>query len=160
MSLSTEQLEEQVRKLSELNDFLTYRISKMGRLLEAEATLRLKGTGINLTTYRIMLVISIFEEITVSDLARLLVIDRAQVSRLASDMTRKRLLTSKPERSNKLKKLLMLTETGKVLCSELKTRFEGRTDLIAQHATEEELAMLVPLLDRINTSLAERVEGA
>ena len=158
MNFSTEQLEDQMRKLGQLNDFLTYRINKMARLLEAEAALRLKGTGVNLTSYRIMLVISIFEEITVSDLARLLVIDRAQVSRLASDLTQQELLASKPDRSNKLKKLLMLTEKGREKYAELGARFDGRTDLIADHATQEELDILIPLLDRVNRSLADRID--
>lgn len=122
--------------------------------------LRLKGSGINLTTYRIMLVVSIFEEITVSDLARLMVIDRAQVSRLATDMTKQGLLTSKPDRSNKLKKLLMLTPEGHARFAVLREKFEDRQSLVTAHASEEELDVLWRLIERVSQSLTDRIERA
>ncbi|MEL6914310.1 MAG: MarR family transcriptional regulator [Pseudomonadota bacterium] len=160
MNLSAPELEDQMRKLNTLNGHLPYRINKLSKLLEYEAGIRLKGSGINLTTYRIMLVISIFEEITVSDLARLLVIDRAQVSRLSTEMTRQGLLTSKPDRTNKLKKLLMLTEKGTTQFAELRQRFGDRARMITDHATEEELNVLWRLLDRVSVDLTNRIERA
>ncbi|MCH2076709.1 MAG: MarR family transcriptional regulator [Rhodobacteraceae bacterium] len=160
MNFSTQQLRDQMQKLSQLNGHLTYRITKLSKLLEAEAILRLKGTGVNLTSYRIMLVVSIFEEITVSDLARLMVIDRAQVSRLATEMTKQGLLTSKADKSNKLKKLLMLTEEGHARYGELREAFQDRAELITQHATEEELEVLWGIIERVNHSLSDRLEGA
>ena len=160
MNFSTQQLRDQMDKLSQLNSHLTYRITKLSKLLEAEAIHRLKGTGVNLTTYRIMLVVSIFEEITVSDLARLMVIDRAQVSRLATEMTKKGWLTSKPDKSNKLKKLLMLTDEGHAQYASLREGFLDRADLITSHATEEELEVLWGIIERVNHSLADRLETA
>jgi len=160
MNFSTQDLESQMRKLSQINGHLTYRINKLSKLLESEAMLRLKGSGINLTTYRIMLVVSIFEEITVSDLARLMVIDRAQVSRLATDMTKQGLLTSKPDRSNKLKKLLMLTPEGHARFAVLREKFEDRQSLVTAHASEEELDVLWRLIERVSQSLTDRIERA
>ncbi|MEM6728867.1 MAG: MarR family winged helix-turn-helix transcriptional regulator [Pseudomonadota bacterium] len=160
MNITTEHLQDQMKKLSRLNGLLPYRINKVSKLLESEAALRLKGTGINLTTYRMMVMVEIFEEITVSDLARLMVIDRAQVSRLASDMTEQGLLTSKPDKSNKLKKLLMLTQAGHARYDELRMRFEGRSDIIAKNATEEELDVFMRLMDRIGMDLADRIDRA
>ncbi|MEM1233751.1 MAG: MarR family transcriptional regulator, partial [Pseudomonadota bacterium] len=154
MNFSTDQLRDQMQKLSQLNGHLTYRITKLSKLLESEAVMRLKGTGVNLTTYRIMLVVSIFEEITVSDLARLMVIDRAQVSRLATEMTKQGWLTSKPDKSNKLKKLLMLTDAGHVQYARLRAVFKDRADLITEHASEEELEVLWQVIERVNMHLS------
>ncbi|MEM1375188.1 MAG: MarR family transcriptional regulator [Pseudomonadota bacterium] len=147
-----------MQKLSELNGHPTYRITKLSKLLESEAMFRLKGTGINLTTYRIMVVVSIFEEITVSDLARLMVIDRAQVSRLATEMTKQGWLTSKPDKSNKLKKLLMLTQEGRTRYDAIREIFKDRADLITECATEEELAVLWKIIDRVSMNLSDKLE--
>ncbi|MEO0676557.1 MAG: MarR family transcriptional regulator [Pseudomonadota bacterium] len=160
MNFSTHDLEDQMRKLNELNSHLTYRLSKLSKLLEAEAVIRLKGTGINLTTYRIMLIVSIFEEITVSDLARLMVIDRAQVSRLSTEMTRQGLLTSKADKSNKLKKLLMLTPEGKERYEDLRIRFNDRSELVTMHADEEEVNVLLNIVDRVSQHIADKIENA
>ncbi|MEO1797635.1 MAG: MarR family transcriptional regulator [Pseudomonadota bacterium] len=160
MNFSTHDLEDQMRKLNELNSHLTYRLSKLAKLLEAEAVVRLKGTGINLTTYRIMLIVSIFEEITVSDLARLMVIDRAQVSRLSTEMTRQGLLTSKADKSNKLKKLLMLTPEGQERYEDLRIRFNDRSELVTMHADEEEVNVLLNIVDRVSQHLADKIENA
>ncbi|MEL6550738.1 MAG: MarR family transcriptional regulator [Pseudomonadota bacterium] len=160
MNLSAPELEDQMRKLNTLNGHLTYRITKLSKLLEAEAAIRLRDTGTNLTTYRIMLLVSIFDEITVSDLARLMVIDRAQVSRLSTEMTRQGLLTSKPDRTNKLKKLLMLTPDGERHYAELRDKFEDRATIITDHATEEELNVLWKLVDRVSQHLSDRIERA
>ncbi|MEM6897926.1 MAG: MarR family transcriptional regulator [Pseudomonadota bacterium] len=158
MNFSTEHLRDQMLKLSRLNGHLTYRISKLSKLLDAEAAHRLKGTGINLTTYRIMLIISIFEEITVSDLARLMVIDRAQVSRLATEMTRQGYLTSKPDKSNKLKKLLMLTGAGHERFATLRERFKDRSELVTNQANDDELEILWTIIDRVTLDLTDRIE--
>ncbi|MEM1152336.1 MAG: MarR family transcriptional regulator [Pseudomonadota bacterium] len=160
MNFSAHELESQMRKLSQLNGHLTYRITKLSKLLETEATLRLRGSGVNLTTYRIMMVVSIFEEITVSDLARLMVIDRAQVSRIASEMTKQGLLTSKPDRSNKLKKLLMLTQSGHERYREIRANFGERSEVITAHATEDELNILWRLIERVSQDLSDRIDRA
>lgn len=159
MNFSTEQLKDQMQKLSELNGHLTYRIAKLSKLLESEAMMRLKGSGVNLTTYRIMLVVSIFEEITVSDLARLMVIDRAQVSRLATEMTKQGWITSKPDKSNKLKKLLMLTQEGHARFAAIREGFRDRAELITDHATDEELDVLWKIIDRVSISLSDKLDN-
>lgn len=86
MSLSTDDLLERTAKLDALNSYLTFRISRMSKLLEVEGAHRLTGSGINLTAYRMMLVIQVFGEISVSDLRKITLIDRAQISRAATDL--------------------------------------------------------------------------
>lgn len=86
MSLSTDDRLERTAKLDALNSRLTFRISRMNKLLEIEGVHRLAGSGINLTAYRMMLVIQVFGEISVSDLSKIMLIDRAQISRAATDL--------------------------------------------------------------------------
>lgn len=157
MNFSTNLLEEQMRKLNELNGDLPYRITRLSKLLDIEAAQRLRGSGINLTTYRILRVVAIYEEISVSDLARTMVIDRAQISRLAADLARKGHLTSKPDRSNRLKKLLMLTDEGRALFERLSLKFANAPDALTRHVAVDNLDALWRLLDQASQALTARI---
>lgn len=130
MSLSTDELLARVAKLDALNSHLTFRISRMAKLLEVEGSQRLAGSDVNLTAYRMMLVIQVFEEISVSDLAKIMLIDRAQVSRAATDMIARGILEGRADRVSKRKKLLALTDEGTALYATLRKRFDAREDAL------------------------------
>ena len=103
MELTPETLLQRARMLEELNSHLTFRISRLAKLLEAEGAARVAGAAVNLTGYRMMLVVSIFGEITVSDLSKVMVIDRAQISRAATDMIERGLLAARANKASKRK---------------------------------------------------------
>ena len=126
MSLAIDDLLARVAKLEALNTHLTFRVSRMAKLLEVEGAERLVGSGINLTAYRMMLVIQVFGEISVSDLSRIMLIDRAQVSRAGADLIGRGLVEARADRISKRKKLLALTNNGKTLYAELRARFDVR----------------------------------
>lgn len=126
MNLSTDDLLDQVAKRDVLNTHLTFRLSRLAKLLEVEGTQRLAGSGINLTGYRMMLVIEIFGEITVSDLGKIMLIDRAQISRAGADLIERGLLEARGNPSSKRKKMLALTQAGTALYEELRERFDQR----------------------------------
>lgn len=132
MSLSTTDLLERIAKLEALNAHLTFRISRMSKLLELEGTQRLSDSDINLTAYRMMLVIEVFEEISVSDLSKIMLIDRAQISRAATELIDSGLLEARADRISKRKKLLALTASGAELYDRLRTRFDRREAALVQ----------------------------
>ena len=132
MSLSTNDLLERVAKLEALNTHLTFRISRMAKLLEVEGAERLAGSGINLTAYRMMLVIQVFGEISVSDLSRIMLIDRAQVSRAGADLIERGLVEARADRISKRKKLLALTTEGEAVYIELRARFDARETALTE----------------------------
>ena len=124
MSLSTTDLMERIAKLEALNAHLTFRISRMSKLLELEGSQRLSDSEINLTAYRMMLVIEVFGEISVSDLSKIMLIDRAQISRAATELIDTGLLEARADRISKRKKLLALSASGAELYDRLRTRFD------------------------------------
>lgn len=124
MSLSTTNLMERIAKLEALNAHLTFRISRMSKLLELEGSQRLSDSEINLTAYRMMLVIEVFGEISVSDLSKIMLIDRAQISRAATELIDTGLLEARADRISKRKKLLALSASGAELYDRLRTRFD------------------------------------
>ena len=158
MSLSTDPLLARVRMLDELNSHLTFRISRMSKLLEVEGAQRLSDTGINLTAYRTMLVINIFKEISVSDLSRIMVIDRAQVSRGASDLIGRGILESRADARSKRKKLLALTPAGEALYAETRATFDTRETELTD-ALDQNLSALWTSIDRISAYLEAAIEA-
>ena len=137
MSLSTTDLQDRIAKLDALNAHLTFRISRMSKLLEIEGALRLADSGINLTAYRMMLVIHVFEEISVSDLSKIMLIDRAQISRAATELIDAGLLEARADRISKRKKLLALTDSGVALYERLRARFDEREAALTDEIGED-----------------------
>ena len=158
MSLSTDDLLARVAKLDALNAHLTFRISRMAKLLEVEGTARLEGSGINLTAYRMMLVIQVFEEISVSDLARIMLIDRAQISRTGGELIERGLVEARADRISKRKKLLALTRQGEAAYADLRRRFDER-DTALTEAAGDNLQSLWSAVNTI-TDWLESQEGA
>ncbi len=149
MSLSTTDLMERIAKLEALNAHLTFRISRMSKLLELEGAQRLSDSDINLTAYRMMLVIEVFEEISVSDLSKIMLIDRAQISRAATELIGTGLLEARADRISKRKKLLALTAAGAELYDQLRTRFDEREAALV-HEIGSDVDALWAAMNRIS----------
>ena len=158
VSLSTDDLLARVAKLEALNTHLTFRLSRMAKLLEVEGAERLEGSGVNLTAYRMMLVIDVFGEISVSELARIMLIDRAQISRAGADLIERGLVEARADRISKRKKLLALTGEGKTIYSELRTRFDERETALTD-AVGDDLTALWAGVNRVSGWLESTTEA-
>ena len=158
MDLSPELLTQRLRKIEELNAHLTFRISRMSKLLEVEGAQRLAGSGVNLTGYRMLLVIEIFEQISVSDLSKIMVIDRAQVSRAATDMIERGYLETRADKVSKRKKLLTLSDDGRAWFGAIKARFADRHEALEGLLAKNELKGLWGAIDKITDHLVANIE--
>ena len=159
MDLSPETLTQRLQQIQLLNTHLTFRISRMSKLLEADGIARLAGTGMTLTCYRMMLVIEIFEEISVSDLSKIMVIDRAQISRAATDLIERGFLDARADRASKRKKLLALSDAGCRKFETLKALFADRQATIEALLNEDDLKGLWRAIDKITDHLTARAEA-
>lgn len=158
MALSTQALKDQIQRLDILNANLTFRISRLSKVLEVEGAQRIAGSGVNLTGYRMMMVIGIFEEISVSDLSKLTVIDRAQISRAASELIERGLLEARADANSRRKKLLALTAAGQAQLAELKAPFAERQAEIEALLDPADLAGLSNAIEKISAYLDQRLE--
>ncbi len=157
MDLSTERLAMQMRNIARLEEHLSFRIARLSKLLDVESALRLEGSGVNLTSYRILLVVDIFDEITISDISRIVVIDRAQISRAATVLIEEGYLSAKPDPSSKLKKLLTLTEAGREKFASLWALFDDRQPAMEKRLSADELSGLSGAIDKLTEFLQERI---
>lgn len=153
-----EQMQQRLNALAELEKRLSFRISRLSKLLDNHASKHLAQYGLGLTWYRILMVLNIFGETTAADLSRLMVIDRAQISRAVSDLLRKGYLRQQEDPLNRRKKLLNLTDAGRVLLSEVQPQLEARQKVFVDLLEEDELAALRGAIDKISRALAIELE--
>ncbi|MDH3661854.1 MAG: MarR family transcriptional regulator [Alphaproteobacteria bacterium] len=132
MKLTSAALESQLEKVRELESQLTFRIAVLSKRLDQQVVALLKDTPLNLTSYRILVVIDTFEEISISDISRFNAIDRAQVSRTAIELEKQGLVTFRSDPSSRRKKMVVLTEAGQALLDDLHPRFEARQKKLEQ----------------------------
>lgn len=132
MKLTSAALESQLEKVQELESQLTFRLAVLSKLLDQQVVALLKGTPLNLTSYRILIVVNTFEEISISDISRFNAIDRAQVSRTAVDLEKSGFVSFRGDPRSKRKKLVLLTEAGRAFLDEVRPKFEARRKALEQ----------------------------
>ncbi|WP_204114483.1 MarR family winged helix-turn-helix transcriptional regulator [Shimia biformata] len=125
-----DELEARLEKVRELESNLTFQIALVNRILENQVLDIVSGHDLNLTGYRVMRVASIFGAISLSDLSRQMLVDRAQISRTASGLEARGLIEYRQDGTNKRKKMVTLTATGRALMDELAPAFQARRQKI------------------------------
>ncbi|MSU91294.1 MarR family transcriptional regulator [Rhodobacteraceae bacterium 2CG4] len=153
-----ERMQHRLAALAELERRLSFRISRLSKLLDSHAAKQLAPHELGLTWYRILMVLSIFGQTTAADLSRLMVIDRAQISRAVSDLLARGLLAQQTDPNNRRKKLLNLTPAGRAILSEVQPMLESRQKVFADLLDEDELMALRSAIDKISRHLALELE--
>ncbi len=126
MNLTSDNLNRQLEKVKKLESLKTFQLARLSKMLEHHGQSLIEDSNINLTGYRMLVIIDIFEEITLSDLSRVMLIDGAQISRAAKDLVAKNYIEYRAVPGNQRKKFLAHTAEGSKLLQILKPRFAKR----------------------------------
>lgn len=155
MHLSVKNLEAQLEKVRALESQLTFRLSLLSKLLDQQAQGFLEGEIINLTSYRILSIVSTFGTVSISDISRYCGIDRAQVSRSAVDLDRHGLVTFSEDPTSRRKKLVTLSASGQALLDQLMPRFLARNVALDTLLGPERRAALTEAITILTDHLQE-----
>lgn len=158
--IESEQAQHRLAALTELEGHLSFRIARLSKLMDNLTSQQLSQTGLNLTWYRILMVLGIFGETTAADLSRLMVVDRAQISRATADLVDEGFVHSRPDPKNRRKKLLRLSEKAQTLMAKTQPMVEVRQGLIFAILTDEERNGLVAAIDKLSRHLAAELENS
>lgn len=109
-----------------MDDNVTYMLATVAKQAENEMTTLLSGTNLNITAYRIIASLAEYDTVSISDLGRILRIDRAQVSRAAVVMEGQGYVAFADHPQNRRKKMVSLTEGGRTTLAEIAPRFAER----------------------------------
>ena len=132
MNMTSKELEIQLNRLREFESNVTFQFSMISKLMDQNALELLSDTPLNLTAYRLLRTVETFEVISIADLSRHMVIDNAQVSRTASNLGKQGLVVFRSDPKSKLRKMVVLSESGVELMEKLAPRFAARRKVVAE----------------------------
>ena len=158
MLLDTERMRRRLAALTELESHLSFRVARLSKLLDTHASRQLVDREVNLTGYRVLMVLGVLGETTSADLSRVMVIDPAQISRTVSDLLAAGLLHDRVDPASRRRKLLRLSEEGRAELDGVRHRFEARQRVMAELLSEEELDGLTAAIDKLSRHFARELE--
>lgn len=158
MYLDSETTRARLDALSRLERRLTFRIARLSKLLDIHATHILAGSELNLTGYRLLMVLETFDQTTAADLSRLMVIDRAQISRALAQMIQNNLIAERQDPGNQRRKLLTLTDAGRAKVEMLRPAFEEREATLFSLMNTQERTALLSAIDTLSRHLATTLD--
>lgn len=147
MKLTSRELETQLENVRALESRLTFRLSTLSKLIDQGGMRMLEGSPLSLTAYRVLNVVDTFDTMSVSDISRYCVIDRAQASRMATDLETKGWVAFQNDPESKRKKIVVLTKAGRELLDSIRPRFIDRNARLDEQLGPERRAALIDAID-------------
>ncbi|WP_164660126.1 MarR family winged helix-turn-helix transcriptional regulator [Tropicibacter sp. Alg240-R139] len=126
MTITSKELEKRLERVRTLESNVTFQFATISKLMDQNAQELLVGTPLNLTGYRVLKMVETFESLSIADLSRQMVTDSAQISRVATDLGAKGLVSFQSDPKNKRRKLVKLSKDGEALMQTLAPRFSAR----------------------------------
>ncbi|MQQ09455.1 winged helix DNA-binding protein [Epibacterium sp. SM1979] len=143
--------------LSQLEEHLSFRVSRLSKLMDNHSAKNIRHPQLNLTDYRILLVLDLFHETSAADLSRIMVIDRAQISRSVAALRTGAFLEERTDPKNKRRKLLRLSAKGTDALSGEQPFFSARQAEFEDLLSPDELAGLTAAIDKLSRHLAQEL---
>lgn len=146
--------------IATLESRLSFRLAVLQRMLDRQLARLLASHGMSIADYRIMLTIDAFGEISNADLVRMVVVDKALVSRRCKDMIGEGLVEAKADPANARRKLLGLTPAGQARLAEVEPEVEARNAALDDQLDATQRAALDAAITRLSAHAAQSLAGS
>ena len=135
------------------SSFVTYRLAKLQSRLNAQGTAILKKkSGLSLVEWRVIQVIRMFDEPSLSQIADHVQMDKGQLSRKLKIMIEKGLLNSRRDAEDKRIQKLELTEKALEISENLMPVMQQRQHHLLADVTADELDLFYRIITKIETA--------
>ena len=135
------------------SSFVTYRLAKLQSRLNAQGTAILKdNSGLSLVEWRVIQVIRMFDNPSLSQIADHVQMDKGQLSRKIKGMIEKGLLNSRRDDGDKRIQKLGLTEKAIEINHRLMPIMEQRQHNLLADVTPDELDLFYRVIDKIEAA--------
>ena len=135
------------------SSFVTYRLAKLQSRLNAQGTAILKKkSGLSLVEWRVIQVIRMFDEPSLSQIADHVQMDKGQLSRKLKIMIEKGLLNSRRDAEDKRIQKLELTEKAIEISENLMPVMQQRQHHLLADVTADELDLFYRIITKIETA--------
>ena len=130
------------------SSFVTYRLAKLQSRLNAQGTAILKDkAGLSLVEWRVIQVIRMFDNPSLSQIADHVQMDKGQLSRKIKGMIAKGLLHSQRDEGDKRIQKLALSEKANEMNQLLMPIMEMRQNHLLANVTSDELALFYDVIE-------------
>lgn len=132
------------------SSFVTFRLARLQSSLNAQAIHLLKGkAGLSLVEWRLIQVLRISKNATMTEIAAMVQMDKGQLSRKIKAMVAKGLLRLKTDKDDQRVQHLQLTPAAHLLSDEMMPTMEARQKLLLSDISAEELEIFYHVVDKI-----------
>ncbi len=132
------------------SSFVTFRLSKLQSSLNAQATAILRArAGLSLVEWRLIQILRMFENASLSEIARHVQMDKGQLSRKIKAMVHKGLLRTQADQQDHRVQHLHLTEAAEALSAQVMPVMEARQKRLLADVSAEELEIFYSVVDKI-----------
>ena len=135
------------------SSFVTYRLAKLQSRLNAQGTAILKAnSGLSLVEWRVIQVIRMFDNPSLSQIAEHVQMDKGQLSRKIKGMIKKGLLTSRRDDVDKRVQKLGLTDKSNQINQRLMPIMEQRQHNLLADVLPEDLDLFYRVIDTLEAA--------
>ncbi|MEQ6248688.1 MarR family winged helix-turn-helix transcriptional regulator [Sulfitobacter sp. HNIBRBA3233] len=140
-----------------ITSFLTFRIARTQNKLNAQITHYLKTqSDISLVDWRVLRLLDAMGDTTMSQLARLLQMDKGQLSRKIRGLVDRELVRSRVDRVDSRQQILRIGEAGRALVAEVLPLVQRRQRHLVNGISGEDLETFLDVLSKIDAASEHR----
>ncbi|MCW1956752.1 MAG: MarR family winged helix-turn-helix transcriptional regulator [Roseobacter sp.] len=146
--------------IADITDVLSFRVARFNRLIE-----RMGGTnfqsrlGITLNEWRVIGITEALGAATVSQVRKMLVMDKGQMSRIARGLVARGLIVSRPSSGDRRVMALALTEAGRTIHAQVLAEAAHRNERLSGCFSADECSEFLRLLDKLTEHTLKRAEA-
>ena len=143
----------------DIRDLLSYRLARLGAGNERAGQHWMgKHFGVKITEFRVLGLTCALEPLVFREAARLLVMDKGQLSRIVKALVESGLVSTTPLAGDLRTVELTATPKGRALMDEMMAVATARNRMIVADLTAAETRELFRLLEKIQTNVDVRIE--
>ncbi len=151
------QIEENEDLAEHLTSFLTFRMARTQNKLNAQITHYLKvHSDIGLVDWRVLRLLDAMGNTTMSKLARLLQMDKGQLSRKIAGLVKRDLITSRTDDVDSRQQILHIDTAGRALVAHMLPKVRRRHEILIDGIPEKDIEVFLDVLARIDAASERR----
>lgn len=140
-----------------LTSFLTFRMARTQNKLNAQITHYLKNAAdVSLVDWRVLRLLDAMGDTTMSQLSRLLQMDKGQLSRKLRGLVERGLITSRIDEQDSRQQILRIDDAGRALVSELRPVVQRRQQMLVEGIPKADLEIFLDVLSKIDSASESR----
>jgi DNA-binding MarR family transcriptional regulator len=146
-------------EIGDIRDLLTFRIAMLAATNDRVGQSWLRSDfGLSILEWRVIGLTAALEPVRFGTIARRLLVDKGQLSRLVKGLVERGVIRTAPDDEDQRTMRISITDAGRVMHRKALGKAFARNDRIVSAMTREETEMLFQLLDKLQPLMDHRVD--